>query len=139
MKMFGVLVLISSLVLGCSSKVAVNNSTAIGTDANGFGVGQYSDSRSGEIQSPISTWLGGGGGGGGLAGAGAGAIGGGYESWPVQAQGDPMKFARAIATINYSRRLQMMSVDDAGGSRDYTFTDRPLKKRTYQPFGHQTE
>jgi hypothetical protein len=149
---------------GCTSRMAVSNSTTIGTDANGFAVGQYSDSRSGEIQSPISTWFGGGGGGGGSSNssglgaallgplraaasagssagssAGAGAIGGGFSSGTVESQGDPMKFARAIAMINYSRRLEIMSVDSPGGSRDYTFTDKPLKKRNYQPFGQQTD
>ena len=159
-----VLILIICCVGGCTSRMAVSNSTTIGTDAKGLAVGQYSDSRSGEIQSPVSMWFGGGGGGGGsssngssLSGtllgpiiaavgaassaggssAGAGALGGGFSTGQVETQGDPMKFARAIATINYSRRL--VTVDDAGGARNFTFTDSPLRKSNYQPFGNQTE
>jgi hypothetical protein len=124
--------------MGCSS-MGVNNSTNIATDANGYAVGQYSDSRSGTIYSPSSVAVGGGGGGGGVGGTGLGAAWVGYRTGNVQTEGDPLKFARAVAMINYSRRLDKVSASDAGGSRDYTFTTRPIRQKGYQPFGPQAE
>ena len=129
-----ILILIICCAGGCTLRMAVSNSTTIGTDANGYAFGQYSDSREGCIQSPSSSWLGGGGGGGGVQGLGLGMVAGGFSTGRVETQGDPMRFARAVATINYSRRL--VTADDVGGARNFTFTDSPLRKRSYQPFGH---
>ncbi|AEB09462.1 hypothetical protein [Desulfobacca acetoxidans] len=137
---FSLLFLICGCLWGCTSNLAVNNSTNISTDANGFAVGQYSDSRSGQISAPSSFWLGGGGGGGGGSGLGLGTIIAGGSSGQVETQGNPLPFARAVAMINYSRRLDTVSCDDLyGGVREYRFSDAPLKKKGYQPFGHQVE
>jgi hypothetical protein len=137
MQRFLPLILIISC-MGCSS-MGVNNSTNIATDANGYAVGQYSDSRSGNIYSPSSVVVGGGGGGGGAGGMGLGAAWVGYRTENVQTEGDPLKFARAIAMINYSRRLDKVTAEDASGSKEFTFTTRPTKQKGYQPFGPQVE
>ena len=107
-----VLILISYFIWGCGS-MSANNSTNIATDARGFATGQYSDSRAGEV----------------CGSSGALNMG----------QGNPVNFARSIAMINYSRRLDKISADDACGSREYTFTSSPIKQKNYQPFGSQVE
>jgi hypothetical protein len=136
-KFLGLFFLICCAV-GCSG-MAVNNSTTIGTDARGYATGQYSDSRYGCIYSPSAVQIGGGGGGGGGAGMGLGAAWVGCKTGQVQTEGDPMKFARAVALINYSRRLDKITANDAGGTQEYIFTNRPLKEKSYQPLGSQTE
>jgi hypothetical protein len=112
MQKFLVLILISYFICGCGS-MSANNSTNIATDAKGFATGQYSDSWAGEV----------------CGSAGALNMG----------QGNPLNFARSIAMINYSRRLDKISADDACGSREYTFTTSPIKQKNYQPFGSQVE
>jgi hypothetical protein len=138
MQKFWVLIFLICLTGGCSS-MAVNSSTAIGTDANGYAVGQYSDGRYGCIYSPSSVVVGGGGGGGGNSGMGLGAAWVGYRSGLVETQGDPLKFAHSIAIINLSRGYSRTSTADTGISRENIFTEKPLKQQSYQPFGHQAE
>ncbi len=102
-----IMVCLCGLVLWGCSHLAVTSSTQIGTDAQGFAVGQYSDSRSGIITGSSSAWWGGGGG-GGHGGVGLGMMSFGWHTEPPPTQGDPLPFARAIATINYSRRLEQV-------------------------------
>jgi hypothetical protein len=135
-----IMVIMGAWALWGCSHLAVTSATQIGTDTQGFAVGQYSDSRSGTITGSTTGWWGGGGG-GGHGGVGLGMMAFGWHTEPPPTQGDPLPFARAIATINYSRRLEQVKCDAGatGGISEYTFSDRPLRERRYQPFGHLQE
>ncbi len=137
MKSGMILVIWLSLALWGCSQLQVNSSMQIGTDAQGWAMGQYSDSRSGVITGRTTAWWGGGGGGGGGDGVGLGLMTFGWHTEPPPTQGDPLPFARAIAAINYSRRLEQVKCDPGatGGISEYTFSDRPLRQKRYQPFG----
>ncbi len=132
------------LVLGVWGCVSVDNSTLIDTDKDGFATGQYRDVRSGSV---ADVGLYGGGAGAAAASSGASLIssvantagssvaggaknsassGGGGGMFglrvkPAPTQGDPVPFAKSVAMINYSKRLQAIKYDETGGVIEYSF------------------
>ena len=97
----------------------VDHSVRIDTDGtNSFAVGQYRDSRT-DIYGPRRL-----------------------------GEGDPVKFARAVAIINYSQRLKNITYNEFGEVVGYEFANAPFtgksgpQKIHSQPslppsFGHQ--
>ena len=141
--------LLAAALSGCLS---VDHTTVIDTNQEGYATGQYRDVRSGKICDMAAWGLGGGGASSAASAAllipsafsntssshsgsgGGGAAG--FRISPPPTQGNPMPFARAVATINYSRRLANIRYDEQGDIVEYQFSDRPLKQG-YQPFGRQ--
>ncbi|MGA7564136.1 MAG: hypothetical protein WBW55_13090 [Desulfobaccales bacterium] len=122
---------------GCAN---VDHRVVIDTDkTNSFAAGQYSDSRSGQM----------GGWGFWVFGGGAGDTFPSWSPWSVkQADSDPERFARAIAMINYSKRLSAIRYDQTGGVLEYDFNQAPTGRQSRAPltsgegglsqsFGHQ--
>jgi hypothetical protein len=106
--------------LSFSGCATVDHSVRIDTDGtNSFTVGQYRDVRS-DLYGPRRL-----------------------------GEGDPVKFARAVAMINYSKNLKSIKYNECGGLVAYEFEQRPVSsiKPTYQApgarmnlpssFGHQ--
>lgn len=155
MTKWGLITIISLLLVGC---VSVQHSEFIGTDHEGMASGIYRDNRSGTICN-ISIW-GTGAGASAATSAASTAVGAAASPWmgnlaqnggsgafgaaglhinPPPTQGNPLLFARSIAMINYSRRLLNIKYDDTGEIIKYEFSDKPLKKRKYQPFGQTSQ
>jgi hypothetical protein len=73
------------------------------------------------------------------AGGGWGDSGGGLGSGMISIKTGPTdsgadKFARAIATVNYSKRLKAITYDETGRVVGYEFDQRPLdKSSSYRP------
>ena len=129
MKILGLILVVVVALSGCAANF--QRSEVIDTDKfEGYASGTYRDSSSGP-NSIVS--LAGGGGGWGAAGAGgAGAVGMVIKTGPPDS--GAYKFARAIATINYSKRLKSITYDETGRIVDYEFEQRPLgKSSSYQP------
>lgn len=81
---------------------------------------------------------------GSSSGGGGGMVG--LRVHPAPTQGDPLPFARSIAMINYSKRLNSIKYDESGGIIEYEFNSGPgSMSREYAPqkaqvpsaFGHQ--
>jgi hypothetical protein len=84
-------------------------------------------------------------------GAGWGASGGGFGGGVIAVKTAPPKsgaydFARAIAMINYSKKLKRITYDEYGGVIDYEFDQKPVasmghefgkKSKLPSSFGHQ--
>jgi len=141
--------LLAAALSGC---VSVDHTTVIDTNQEGYATGQYRDVRSGKI-CDLAVWGLGGGGASSAASAafaiplaltsaanshsgGGGGGAAGFRISPPPTQGNPMPFAKAVATINYSRRLANIRYDEQGDVVEYKFSDGPLKQG-YQPFGRQ--
>ena len=128
MKSLGLILMVVVAFSGCAT---FQRSEVIDTDKlEGYASGTYRDSSSG----PNSIFsLAGGGGGWGAAGAGgAGAVGMVIKTGPPDS--GAYKFARAIATINYSKRLKSITYDETGRIVDYEFDQRPLgQSSSYRP------
>jgi hypothetical protein len=160
MKKIGLFLLITALgVWGC---VTADNSTLIDTDQQGYASGQYRDTHHGQVgnfgifgtgagvsaASAAGSALLSGIGSAALSNSSSGGGGGmlGLRVYPPPTQGDPVPFARAIAMINYSKRLSSIKYDESGGIIEYEFNPGPMSMRSeYAPpktqapsaFGHQ--
>jgi hypothetical protein len=124
MKIMGPILLMVLLLAGCAT---YQHSEYIDTDQlNGYASGKYTNSSSG----PSGTFaIAGGGGGigtGGNSGFGAGALT--INSSPPQIT--PYNFARAVAMINYSKKLKSVKYDETGGIIEYEFDQAPLPGRS---------
>jgi hypothetical protein len=143
MRIFGFLIIIALAVvlLGCAT---FQRSEVIETDQlGGFASGTYRDNSSGKVGSfglvgSAAGWAAGG-------GAGLGAAGIGVNTGPPPS--GALNFARAIAMINYSKRLKNVKYDQYGGVIDYEFDQTSLAPSRYRDpmtapqmpssFGHQ--
>jgi len=142
MKLLGVVTVIALVCSGCTVS---HRSEVIDTDKlGGYASGAYnakSHGPSGKVA------VGGSGYGAGGAGAGFGM------AWICAETGPPKSgaydFARAIAMINYSKKLKSVKYDEVGGVIDYEFETMPVSSvKAAQPgpgakpklppsFGHQ--
>ena len=128
MKSLGLILMVVVAFSGCAT---FQRSEVIDTDKlEGYASGTYRDNSSGP--NGIFSISGGGAGwgvsGGGTAGTGAMTI----ETGPPDS--GAYKFARAIATINYSKKLKSITYDETGRIVEYEFDQRPLgKSSSYQP------
>jgi len=127
MKILGLILMMVLLFAGCAT---FNHSEYIDTDQlDGYASGKYTNSSTG----PSGTFsIAGGGlgiGAGGSAGFGAGALT--INSGPPQIT--PYNFARAMAMINYSKKLKSVKYDETGGIIEYEFDQKPLPKRSDYP------
>lgn len=142
MKNLGLILILLLLFSGCAT---FQHSEYIDTDQlAGYASGKYSLNTRGPNGSFALGGTGGGIGGGGGAGFGAGAIA--VTSGPPEVT--PYNFARAVAMINYSKKLKSIKYDETGGIVEYEFDHQPLPTRSSsQPtisrsklpasFGHQ--
>jgi hypothetical protein len=142
MKIAGLIGVILAMGLGLafSGCANVDHHVIIDTDkTNSFASGQYQDNRSGQM----------GGWGFALFGGYAGDTTPSWTPWTAkQGDSDPVKFARAIAMINYSKRLNTIKYDQTGGVLEYDFNQAPIGRQSSaspttgeaglsQSFGHQ--
>lgn len=137
MLVIGLILLAGFSFSGCAT---VDHSVRIDTDSStdGNAIGQYSDNRYGQMGG-WGFWLLG------------GYSGDNNPSWPWQAKqgdSDPVRFARAVAILNYSKRLKNITYNEAGEVVGYEFGNKPSggksgsKSIQSQPnlppsFGHQ--
>jgi hypothetical protein len=123
MKSLGLILVVVVAFSGCAANF--QRSEVLETDKfEGYASGTYRDSSSGPN---MVVGLAGGGGGWGAVGAGgAGALGMLIKTGPPDSEA--YKFARAIATINYSKRLKAITYDETGRIVEYEFEQRPLGK-----------
>jgi hypothetical protein len=143
MKLLGLITVFALVCAGCTVS---HRSEVIDTDKlGGYASGTYND----KSQGPVGRMAVGG------SGAGAGAASFGFGAgWACVETGPPpsgaVDFARAIAMINYSKKLKSIKYDEFGGVIDYEFEAQPLSSlRTITPqqlspkqsrrssFGHQ--
>lgn len=144
MKKIGSLMLILALgVWGC---VTVDNATVVDTDQSGYATGQFRDTRNGRVANFGVFGSGAGGaasatgsalaiglqgisqvGPSNTSGLGGGMLG--LRVYPAPTQGDPVPFARAVAMINYSKKLKSIKYDESGGVIEYDFNEQPLTQR----------
>lgn len=142
MKLLGLITVFALVCAGCTVS---HRSEVIDTDKlSGYASGTY-DSKS---QGPSGKWTVG----GSAAGAGAASFGFG-AGWMSIETGPPPSgaydFARAIAMINYSKKLKSIKYDEFGGVIDYEFEQQPLsyvkttpqepkpRQQRRSSFGHQ--
>lgn len=143
MRIFGFLIItaLAFILLGCAT---FQRSEVIETDQlGGFASGTYRDSSSGPVgqvgvAGSGAGWAAGGGGGVGVAGIGV-------KTGPPPS--GALNFARAIAMINYSKKLKSIKYDQYGGVIDYEFEQTSLAPKNYpgsasgsrlpSSFGHQ--
>lgn len=127
MKIMGLLVMMVLLFAGCAS---FQHTEYIDTDQlDGYASGKYSNSSSGPSGTVAFAGGGGGAGSGGNAGFGAGALS--VTSGPPPIT--PYNFARAVAMINYSKKLKSVKYDETGGIVEYEFDQKPLPRRSDYP------
>jgi hypothetical protein len=136
-------IVVAALVFPACARFHRNE--AISTDNTGaYAAGTYSDRSSGHSG---KVAIGGSGYGAGGPGVGFGA------GWICGETGPPPSgandFARAIAMINYSKKLKSIKYDEFGGVIDYEFEQQPLsyvkttpqapaaKPQRRSSFGHQ--
>ncbi len=138
---FSLIIVLAFAFLGCAT---FQRSEVIETDQlGGFASGTYRDNSSGRVGDV------------GLAGSGAGwAVGGGGGVGVAGIKlrtGPPpsgaVDFARAIAMINYSKKLKSVKYDQYGSVIDYEFEQTSLAPKNYRgsvsgpslpsSFGHQ--
>jgi hypothetical protein len=142
MKIMAVIVAAALVLPACAR---FHRSEAINTDnSSAYASGTYSDRSSGHSG---KVALGGSGYGAGGAGVGFGA------GWICGETGPPRSgaydFARAVAMINYSKKLKRIKYDECGGVIDYEFESQPVSYLKTTPpasgktlqrrssFGHQ--
>ena len=141
-KLLGVVIVIALLGSGCTVS---HRSEVIDTDKlGGYASGTYNDRSDG----PSGRFAAGG------SGFGAGAASTGFGAgWLCIETGPPpsgaLDFARAIAMVNYSKKLKSIKYDEYGGVMDYEFEPQPLSSVQTTPtapkptrqrrssFGHQ--
>lgn len=126
MRILGGLIIITCAVVFCGC-ATFQRSEVIDIDKlEGFATGTYKDDSSGMTGSAE------------MAGSGAAWGGGGATGQAVVRfrYGPPpsgaMDFARAIATINYSKKLKSVKYDEFGGVIDYEFDQAPLARSKYR-------
>jgi len=142
MRFLGVVIVIALVCSGCAT---YQRSEVIDTDKlGGYASGEYRDDSSGPSGRML---LGGSGFGAGGSGVGFGAAWIGVESTPPKS--GAYDFARAIALINYSKKLKSIKYDEYGGVLDYEFHQLPvsslqttrqdpgIKPNLPMSFGHQ--
>jgi len=142
MKIMAVIVVAALAFPACAR---FHRSEAINTDnSSAYASGTYSDRSSGHNG---SVAIGGAGYGAGGAGVGFGT------AWMRGETGPPpsgaYEFAKAIAMINYSKKLKSITYDEFGGVIDYEFEQQPVsyvkatpqvsgqKLKRRSSFGHQ--
>ena len=138
----GLILLTGFSFSGCAT---YQRSEVIDTDKlGGYTSGEYRDTSSGPSGRMV---LGGSGFGAGGSGTGFGVAWIGVESGPPKS--GAYDFARAIAMINYSKKLKSIKYDEYGGVIAYEFEQQPVSSmQTTQPgpgakpklpssFGHQ--
>jgi hypothetical protein len=146
-----------SILIGLTGCVSLDNAMVIDApqDELASASGQFRDARSGLIYN-LSGWGTGAGasaassalsgilsltgiGSAGLSGSSASGSGGlgamGFKISPPPTQGDPLPFARAIATINYSKKLKSITYDQFGGVIDYEFAQAPVAQSRRSDLG----
>jgi hypothetical protein len=141
MRIFGflIIILLAVILLGCAT---FQRSEVIETDKlEGYAAGTYRDNSSGANGSVDVVGSGAGWG----AGGGAGAAGINLRTGPPPS--GALDFARAIAMINYSKKLTSVKYDQYGGVIDYEFDQAPIARSKYRDpatapklpssFGHQ--
>jgi hypothetical protein len=127
MKIVGLMVVAALLLAGCAT---FHRSEVIETDKlDGYASGNYRDNSGG----PTGEFgLAGGGGGWNVGGAG----GLGTAAMTIKT-GPPnsgaYQFARAVAMINYSKKLKSVKYDETGRIIEYEFDQRPLSRNTVYP------
>jgi hypothetical protein len=128
MKILGLILVVAVVFSGCAT---FQRSEVIDTDKfEGYASGTYRDNSSGP--NAIFGLAGGGGAWGGGGAGGVGTAGIAIRTGPPDS--GAYKFARAIATINYSKRLKSITYDETGRIVEYEFDQRPLgKSSSYQP------
>jgi hypothetical protein len=115
----GLILLIGLSFSGCAT---YQRSEVIDTDKlGGYASGQYRDNSTGPSGRMV---LGGSGVGAGGSGFGFGVAWIGVESGPPKS--GAYDFARAIAMINYSKKLKSIKYDEFGGVLDYEFDQLPV-------------
>jgi hypothetical protein len=142
MRFLGVVIVIALFCSGCTIS---HRSEVIDTDKlGGYASGTYDS----ESQGPSGKVAFGG------SGYGAGGAGAGFGmAWMCVETGPPKSgaydFARAIAMINYSKKLKSIKYDEFGGVIDYEFEQMPVssmktaqqgpgaKPKLPPSFGHQ--
>jgi len=118
-KLLGVVIVIALVCSGCAT---FQRSEVIDTDKlGGYAAGQYRDNSTGPSGKMV---LGGSGFGAGGSGTGFGVAWIGVESGPPKS--GAYDFARAIAMINYSKKLKSIKYDEYGGVLDYEFDQLPV-------------
>jgi len=130
MKLLGIVAIIAMFLTGCAQ---FQRSEVIDTGKlNGYASGTYKDDSTGPVG---SLGLVGSGAGWGAGGAGLGVAGIGVKTGPPPS--GALNFARAIAMINYSKKLKSISYDESGGVVDYEFaqTPSPTPRTHYQQPG----
>jgi hypothetical protein len=122
MKIVGLMVVAAFLLAGCAS---FHRTEVIETDKlDGYASGNYRDNSGG----PTGEFgLAGGGG----ATGGAGALGMVIKTGPPNS--GAYQFARAVAMINYSKKLKSIKYDETGRIIEYEFDQRPLSRNTVYP------
>jgi hypothetical protein len=131
MRFLGVVILIALVFSGCAT---YQRSEVIDTDKlGGYAAGQYRDNSTGPSGKMV---LGGSGFGAGGSGTGFGVAWIGVESGPPKS--GAYDFARAIAMINYSKKLKSIKYDEYGGVLDYEFESQPLSYVQTTPQGQTT-
>ena len=141
MRVLGFLIIMAFVVvlLGCAT---FQRSEVIDTDQlQGNASGTYRDNSSGRVGNVGLVGSGAGWG----AGGGAAAVGFNVKTGPPPS--GALDFARAIAMINYSKKLTSVKYDQYGGVIDYEFDQTPLARSKYRDpgtapklpssFGHQ--
>jgi hypothetical protein len=141
MRIFNFLMItaLAVLLLGCAT---FQRSQVIDTDKlEGNAAGTFREDSSGPNGSLDVVGSGAGWG----AGGGAGAAGINLRTGPPT--NGALEFARAIAMINYSKKLTSVKYDQYGGVIDYEFDQTPLARSKYRDpvtapklpssFGHQ--
>ncbi|MEJ2673390.1 MAG: hypothetical protein P8168_14580 [Deltaproteobacteria bacterium] len=119
MRMLGVIAIAAMLFSGCAQ---FQRSEVIDTDKlGGFASGTFHEESSGSVGNFGLI--------GGVGGAGVSGGGGGIGALSVTT-GPPKSgaydFARAIAMINYSKKLKSIRYDECGGVIEYEFDQKPL-------------
>jgi hypothetical protein len=126
MKIVGLMVVAALLLAGCAS---FQRAEVIETDKlDGYASGNYRDNSSGRTG---EFGLAGGGAGGGASAAGGGALGMVIKTGPPNS--GAYQFARAVAMINYSKKIKAIRYDETGRIIDYEFDQRPLSRATVYP------
>jgi len=142
MKLLGIVTVIALVSAGCTVS---HRSEVIDTDK---GSGYASGSYNAKSQGPSGKMTVGG------SGLGAGAASFGFGAgWMCIETGPPpsgaLDFARAIAMVNYSKKLKSIKYDEFGGVIDYEFEQMPVsslktaqqgpgaKPKLPPSFGHQ--
>ncbi len=132
MKRSGLIGVVLVIFLWASGCATVDHSVVIDTDKlDGYASGQYKDSHYGQM-GEWGFWF--------LGGYNTSDSASGAKPlwfWPWGAskrESDPRNFARSIAIINYSKKLNTIKYDEASGIVEYEFEHKPiLKKSGYQP------